>query len=203
MKDKWDRVRQKKRDFKLFRKNKYKGKFFPSFLTEIFVGIFKHKGDPVALQLEARLCKSIDISKKDRTKFSYVDKVVSAYTQINKENSKLDDKHDKDEYCDTSNDDDNSIDDFYTAGYANKSGINSGLQIFGDRPIVKLELDKKENEMSLQRAVIGNFEDDEPVKVLGMKRSNNKIYARLQWKRRKEGIEPGSSYYPIDVVKKK
>ena len=140
----------------------------------------------------------MDISKKDRTKYTYIDKVVSISVEISK-----DDRQDKDMYEDSSNEDDNSLDDFYTAGYTGKSGINSMLSNFGDRPIIKLELDKKENEMSLQRAVVGNFEDDEPVKVVGMKRSNNKIYARMQWKRRKEGIEPGSSYYPIEVARKK
>ena len=67
----------------------------------------------------------------------------------------------------------------------------------------KLELDKKENEMFLQKVVIGNFEDDEAIRVLGMKRDKNKFFCRMQWKRRKEGIEPGSSYYPLEVAKKK
>ena len=74
------------------------------------IGIFKHKPVPTITPEESRLCKSVDISKKDRTKYSYVEKVISTCNQNSKNNNGKSDKRYENNEDDSSDDDNNSFD---------------------------------------------------------------------------------------------
>lgn len=79
-----------------------------------------------------------------------------------------------------------------------------------------LEKENKENEMAIKDIIKGSFEEgDDPEKILciraklddkyckyfGEEIVGKKLYAQIQWFKRKNGILPGPSFYPIEFLK--
>ncbi|CAI2379157.1 unnamed protein product [Moneuplotes crassus] len=177
----WAELRKRKNGFKTMQvSNKYKG-------------IFKHKSNPYTSHPPNLLVKSVDISKKTRSKYDFVDKVITTSAETNPKNKDSGSNKSPSE-MDSNSDSEKS------------DQISASEEFFhNDQNALmnnKLDLDRKENEIFIMM-VIGNFEDDQPVKVLGMKRDQNKHFCRVQWKRRKEGVLPSPSYYPTEVIKAK
>ena len=88
-----------------------------------------------------------DISKKKRSKYDYVNKLISEWARYNKDKNIKSDKLIDDRNNNSSDDEFNSGDEFYK-----KKNLNEVQSFLSSEkgPIVKLELDKIENEMSLK-----------------------------------------------------